>query len=255
MGSTKKLNMKIIIFGAAGGTGRELVKQALAQGHEVTAFVRSNKQPVQQGPGLKLVAGDVRDYASVRDAIRGHDAVISALGTKARVGLVIGLVVVCQILAPSTPLLAWLFRLVIPIGIILLFSRRNPVLSIGAKHITDAMKELGVRRLVWQSALGIGDSRGQLGALYNFFLSPFFLRGSFADKEIQEKIIQESGLDWVIVRPGALTNAQHTGKYRQIHGGGYSLATPSIPRADVADFMLKQLTDDANLHSAPGVVS
>ena len=247
--------MKIIIFGAGGGTGRELVKQALAQGHEVTAFVRSNNQSVPQDSKIALVAGDVRDYASVRDAIRGHDAVISALGTKARVGLVIGLVVVCQILAPSAPLLAWLFRLVIPVGIILLFSRRNPVLSIGAKNITDAMKELGVRRLVWQSALGIGDSKGQLGALYNFFLSPFFLRGSFADKEAQERIIRESGLDWIIVRPGGLTNGPLTGKYHQTNKAGYSLATPSISRADVADFMLKQLTDDANLHSAPGVVS
>lgn len=247
--------MKIIIFGAAGGTGRELVKQALAQGHQVTAFVRDSKQSTDNNPNLRVVAGDVRDYATVRDAIAGQDAVISALGTKARVGLVIALVVACQFLAPETAILAWLVRLVIPAGIILLFSRRNPVLSLGAENIVRAMKELGVRRLVWQSALGIGTSKGQLGALYNLFLSPFFLRGSFVDKEIQEKIIQESGLDWVIVRPGALTNGKLTGKYHQTNKSGYSLSTPSISRADVAEFMLKQTVEDANLRSTPGIVN
>lgn len=230
--------MKILIFGAAGRTGRELVKQARAQGHEVTPF-----------------KGDVRDYAAVREQIPGHDAVVSALGTKARVGLVIALVVACQFLAPEATILAWLVRLIIPIGIVLLFSRRNPVLSIGAKNIVRAMKESGVRRLVWQSALGIGSSRGQLGAWYNFFLIPFFLRGSFADKEVQEKIIRESGLDWVVVRPGGLTNGPRTGKYHQTTKTGYAFATPTISRADVADFILKQVADDSNLHTAAGIIN
>lgn len=247
--------MKILIFGAAGKTGRELVKQALEQGHEVSAFVRNVPRVVPAADRLEFFTGDVRDENMVREAVRGQDAVISALGTRARVGPVIALVMLCQLLAPELPPLSWMVRLVIPTLLILAFSKRNPVLSIGARNIVNAMKENGVKRLVWQSALGVGNSKGQLGALYNFFLIPFFLRGSFADKEVQEKIIRESGLDWVIVRPGALTNGKLTGNYHQKNKSGYTFFTPSISRADVAEFMLKQTGDDSNLHSAVGIAS
>jgi len=84
-------------------------------------------------------------------------------------------------------------------------------------------------------------------------LIPLFLRGLFADKEVQERIIGDSALDWVIVRPAALTNGPRRGAYRDGEDIGHWLFTRSISRSDVADFMLKQLTENNYLHRKPGV--
>jgi putative NADH-flavin reductase len=84
-------------------------------------------------------------------------------------------------------------------------------------------------------------------------LIPLFLRGLFADKEVQESIIGDSALDWVIVRPAALTNGPRRGSYLDGEGIGHWLFTRRISRSDVADFMLKQLTENKYLHRKPGV--
>src|SRR6202789_591220 len=75
--------MKIIVFGATGGTGKLIVSQALAKGHSVTAFVR-NPEGLTQDPHLRVIQGDVFDFATVVDAVRGHRAVLSALGARTR---------------------------------------------------------------------------------------------------------------------------------------------------------------------------
>jgi hypothetical protein len=115
------------------------------------------------------------------------------------------------------------------------------------------MEKLGVKRFVCESSLGIGDSKGQLGPLYNFVLIPLLLRNIFADKEVQEKLIQESPLDWVIARPARLTNGPHTGKYRSGFAADGSSIRAKISRADVADFMLQQLSSDDSLRKTPGI--
>jgi len=115
------------------------------------------------------------------------------------------------------------------------------------------MEQLGVRRFVCESSLGIGDSKGQLGFLSKYVLIPVLLRNIFADKEVQEKVIRESNLEWVIVRPATLTNGPRTGAYRSGFESGDKSIRGRISRADVADFMLGQLIDDANLSKTPGV--
>jgi len=206
--------MKIAIFGSTGGTGRELVKQALEIGHEVTAFARSpEKLDDLKNENLRLAQGDVLDYEAVAGAIKNQDAVLSALGSPTlRAG--------------------------------------DTTLSDGTKNIIRAMREESVKRFVCETSLGVGDSYGQPGFAFTKIVVPLILKHAFADKEIQEKDIKASNLDWTIVRPGGLTNGERTGKYR--HGSDKSISG-KISRADVAEFMLKQLTGDEYLRQTPAI--
>lgn len=208
--------LRLLIIGATGGTGRQLVAQALERGHFVTALVRNPAKLELQHPRLTLAVGDVLDYGSVEPATRGQDAVISALGHR-------------QYFYPSR------------------------ILSRGTGNLLRAMDAHGVRRFVCETALGIGDSAGRMGLYYTLFVIPVILPFYFWDKTRQERLIAASPLEWTIVRPGALTNGQRRGKY--IHGSGIGsfLLTVRISRADVAEFMLDQLHDDSYLRLAPGV--
>ena len=208
--------MKLLIFGATGGTGRELVRQGLERGHTVTAFAREPSKVKLKNENLRIAKGNVLDYASVEDAVKDQDAVLSALGHKK-------------------------------------FLIKTTILSKGTKNIITAMKNQGVRRFVCETSLGVGDSRGKLGLYYTLFTIPFIVYFYFKDKGLQERYIKESGLDWVIVRPGQLTNGRKRGVYRHGPDVGNYIITLRISRADVADFMLNQLTEDMYIHMAPGV--
>jgi putative NADH-flavin reductase len=195
--------MRILIFGATGGTGRELVAQTLQRGHDVTAFVRTPDKLTVVDSRLRVVQGDIQRAESIHAAIPGHDAVVSALGTRS--------------LGPTT------------------------VLSDAAREIVATMQGHGVRRIIWESSLGIGETRGQLGPLYNWLLIPLLLRHVFADKERQEAIIKATPLDWTIVQPAALTNGPRTETYRVGAGAACGGLWARVSRADVAHFMLKEL--------------
>lgn len=249
--------MNLLILGATGGTGRALVTQALEQGHTVTAFARDPAKVRTSHPNLHVAKGDILDPASVEAALRGQDAVLSALGVRVRVWPLLVLAILCQVISRMAGLAAPvgpLVRFGIPLlAMLVLFQRRTTTLSDGTSNVVRAMEKLGVKRVICESSLGVGDSKGQLGPLFNYLMIPLLLRNIFADKEVQEMIIQASSLDWVIVRPAVLTNAAHTGAYRS----GFSVTDKSIrrriSRADVADFMLKQVTADVYLRKTPGV--
>jgi putative NADH-flavin reductase len=210
--------MNLVIFGATGGTGRALVEQALDRGHTVTAFVRKASRMRMKHGRLRLAIGNVLDYGTVEAAIAGQDAVLSALGHK-----------------------RWLIK--------------TSILSRGTRNIVAAMTKCKVRRLVCETSLGVGDSRGRLGILYTFFLIPLLLYFYFQDKELQEKCIMQSSLDWIIVRPAALTNGKQTGAVREGKDIGSHLFTHRISRADVASFMLSEVKDDRYVRDTPGVES
>ena len=129
---------------------------------------------------------------------------------------------------------------------------KGTIRSEGTRHIIRAMEKAGIRRLVSISTLGVGDSWEMIPLKYKFFFRTL-LRRAFADHVVQENLIRRSQLDWTIVRPGAYTNGEHTGEYR--HGFPVTDKTikAEISRADVADFMLKQLTDDTYLQKTPGL--
>ena len=205
--------LRVLIIGATGGTGRQLVQQALDLGHQVTALVRNPARLKIEHPNLKVMKGDVLDYASVEAAMPGQSAVVCALGHK---------------------------RLFYP----------TRILSDGTRNILRAMKTHNVPRFIGETALGIGNTVGRGGLFYTFFVVPVILPFYFWDKVRQEEIIAKSDRDWVIVRPGALTNGAPRGKYRHDLNLWNFIWTARISRADVADFMLKQLTDDDHLGTA-----
>lgn len=204
--------MKLIIFGATGGTGRQCVDQALAQGHQVTAFVRQSAALTVQHPDLTIIQGDITDQDAVQRAVPGHDVVISALGTRG---------------GPA-------------------------VLPEGTRNILEGMASHGVRRSLWVSSFGAGDSLKQMGWLSQTLIVKGFLRQAIQEKNAQEQIILASGGDWIIARPGGLTDGPLTGTYR-VTGPGDKVGRPSISRADVADFMLKNLTDTRYTRRAVGL--
>lgn len=218
--------MRIAIFGATGPTGRRLVERALAEGHEVRAFAR-DRSKLGAGHGrLAVVEGDAFDLGSVEEAVSGTEAVVSVLGGE-----------------PSNPLKAR--RPADPYG---------PA-SAGARNVVRAMRKHGVGRFVYQSAWGVGESKNNrdlFGAVFLDALVPLLLRDDYADKEAAEEEVRRSGLGWVIVRPMGLTNGPWTGRYRV--GEGLKLGRrPLISRADVAQFLLAQLSDDTYLGKAPSI--
>ncbi len=248
--------MKLLIFGATGGTGRQIVEQALQQGHEVTAFVRNPAKMTTQHEKLKIVKGNIMDCHSVGAAVAGQDAVFSALGVRFNWWPLITAIVASQVLVRTIEMPRWL-QLVTDIGLpvlaLLYTARTPPIVSEAAKCILAAMEREATKLFVCESSLGVGDSKGQLGAFYTYFFIPVLLRHVFADKEVQEKAIQCSHVQWVIVRPGALTNGPKTGKYRDGFAVSDKTIRGNISRADVADFMLRQLTDTAYRGKTPGV--
>lgn len=207
---------KVLIIGASKGIGLETVKRALAKGHQVRAFSRSEPRPPLTHPNLEWVKGDALDPAAVRAALAGVDAVIQTLGVAAGPA---------ALMRPTT-----------------LFSEATRIL-------VAAMVETGVKRLICVTGFGAGDSRYRGGLAYNAAFA-LFLGRIYDDKDVQEQIIKASPLDWVIVRPTILTSGRRTGRYRV-------LADPRdwrpgfISRADVADFLVKQLDDDTYLRKTP----
>jgi putative NADH-flavin reductase len=206
--------LRVLVIGATGGSGRQLVQQALTLGHQVTAFVRDPARLQIEHANLRVAKGDVLDYTSVESAMRGQNAVLSALGHRR-------------------------------------FFYPNRIQSDGMRNILRAMKACDVPRLVCETALGIGSGVGRLGLPHTFFILPLILPFYMWDKLRQEDLITASDRDWVIVRPGVLTNGAARGSYRHGPEVGSYLWPVRISRADVADFMLKQLVDDSYLGAAP----
>lgn len=153
------------------------------------------------------------DQASIERVIPGHDAVISALGAGGKGG----------------------------------------VRAAGTHNLIEVMQKCGVRRFISLSSLGVGESRQNLNFLWKYIMFGLLLRRAYADHVAQENYIKNSSLDWTIVRPGAYTDGERTGDYRHGFPASATDLKLKISRADVADFMLNQLTDDSYLRMTPGI--
>ena len=208
--------MQILVIGGTRGTGREVVQQALERGHHVVALARNPSKVKIQHARLRVVEGDVMKPESLDAAMANVDGVVCALGHKRWLG-------------PSK------------------------ILSEGTRNVVRAMEKHGVKRLVVETALGVGDSAGRLGIYYTLFTIPVILPFYWYDKGRQERVVRDSSLDWVIVRPGQLTNGRKRGAYTHGPRVGNYLWSVSISRADVADFMLNQLGETPYLRQTPGL--
>lgn len=200
--------MRILLLGATGKTGRQLMLEGLQQGHTITAFVR-NPKALQIENNLTLFQGNVLDAKQVAEAIKGQDVVISVLGNKTSTALG----------KPST------------------------TISDGVVNIIAGMKENNVKRLLFVASFGVNK---EIFLPEKLFIKTV-LRNIFADIPLQEKLIKESGLEWTIVHPARLVDTPKTGKYKvgeHIPIGLFS----RISRADVADFLLKGINEKDFLH-------
>jgi uncharacterized protein YbjT (DUF2867 family) len=194
--------MNIIVIGASQGTGALAVRAALDKGHKVTAFARSPQKLAMEHAQLRRLTGDFHQAASVDAAVPGHDAVI---------------------VTASAPSLS-------------AFKANPHYFSQGTGYVIDAMKKAGVNRLVVLSALGVGDSLPLLNPFVRALAVGWLLRVPFEDHERQEDQVRASGLDWVVARPGRLTNGA-AGK-RYVKTTAVERVPGSISRADVADFLV-----------------
>jgi putative NADH-flavin reductase len=221
--------MKIAIIGASRGIGSELLKAAIAEGHEVTALVRDPATLNVSTPGLKVIKGDILDPSSVAAAL----AFAQRLPPLKPIGTIIAgqeAICVCIGIPPTRK----------PVDV---FSR-------GIQNILDAIGKESNQKLILVTGIGAGDSKGHGGFFYDRILNPLLLATNYADKDRAESIVKTSNLEWLIVRPGFLTNGPRTGKYRVIENLS-GVTAGKISRADVADFILKQLASPTHFGKTP----
>jgi uncharacterized protein YbjT (DUF2867 family) len=194
--------MRILVIGASQGTGALAVRSALDKGYEATAFARTPEKLQLQHERLRKITGDFHRRDAIDAAMPGHDAVI--------------------VTASATSLGAF---------------KDNPhYFSQGTGYVIDAMKKTGARRLVVLSALGVAESRPLLNPIVRIAFADFVLRPAFDDHARQEAQVRASGLDWVIARPGRLTNGP--ARHKSTKKIALDPVPFSISRADLAEFLV-----------------
>ncbi len=208
--------MQLLILGATGPTGQQLVRLALEKFHHVTALVRDPAKLSLSHENLTIIKGDVLDDNTLTNSLKGKDAVLSALG-KGK-------------------------------------SLKSSNLMVSAvTNLIPAMKATNVKRLVFLSAFGVGETFVQANFIQRLIFRTF-LKNIYSDKAKADTMLCQSPLDWTLVYPVVLTNGLITHKYKV----GEKLpmkGMPKISRADVAEFMLQQLTDDTYLRKIAVMMS
>lgn len=207
--------MKVVVLGATGATGVEIVNRALEAGHSVTAFVRSPEKLLKRfGNRIEVVKGNLMDPAELKHVLRGHDAVLSGFG-------------------PRDP------------------SRNGDrdLVTRFTSALTRSMKDSGVRRVVVESVAFLFKDALLPPA---YFLGRLLFPGIVKDWAAAESVLQASALEWTIVRPPRLTDKPRSGNYRFLEGHLPKFAF-SISRADVADFMVRSLENGMYVRKIVGV--
>lgn len=211
--------MKVLILGASGGVGAHLVKFAAAAGHAVTAVSRGK---IEVPAGVRLVVADVAREGALDEAVRGQDAVLSALGIRR-----------AKQANPWSPLTS-------PPD----FTSRT------ARLLVEAMQKHGVRRVLAVSASGVGDSRPGLNWMMRFFVRWTNVGANYRDLERMEAVYAGSGLEWCCVRPTGLKDGPATRKVAVIGSFPFNAW---ISRADVAAWMVDHLADDLSDRRTPTI--
>lgn len=214
--------MKVLVIGSTGGSGRAAVQELGTRGHEVTAFTR-RADAFEPRAWLTVHEGDVMDPLSVDTAIAGHDAVVVTLG-----------------IAENA------------LAVRLRGSRRTPmnVRSAGTRHVIEAMRRHGVDRLVVQTTYGQGETAGRLTPMWRLAFA-LVLKPQIRDTRIQEQIVRDSGLDWVLVQPVSLTDdIDHVPPFTSIDGQTSGM---KVSRTAVACVHADAVTSDQWRHRTVSV--
>lgn len=208
--------MKLTVFGATGGIGQEIVRQALEAGHEVTAVVRDPARLTVTGERLEVVRADLKDPESLRPAVAGRDAVLSGLGARKKADAGI-----------ATEL---------------------------TRSVLKAMEAEGVRRLLVVSAAPVGPQPADSPLADRLMLKVVgaVLKDVYVDLAAMEAELARSATDWTSVRPPRLQDKPVTGSYRTVVGG-FPRAGRFAGRADVAHAMLAMVDDPATVKQGVGV--
>lgn len=191
--------MRFLVLGASGGVGSELVQQAIARGHHVTAQTRDPAR-LKDRDGVGVIVGLPTDAAFLRQHVGGHDAVILATGIDS--------------------------------------TGRTTLFSDSARATVAAMRATGVKRLVAITGIGAGETRGHGGWLYDHVIFPLFTHHRYADKDRQEALIAQTDLDWTIIRPAPFTARAASGRLTVVTDIPPGLRLRAITRAEVAAFIL-----------------
>jgi uncharacterized protein YbjT (DUF2867 family) len=213
--------VKLIVFGASGRTGKLLLELGVNAKHEMTAFVRTPAKLGNVPAGVKVVQGDGQDARVVEEAMAGQDGALIAVGM-------------------ANP------------------RQAGTVREDVSRNVISGLKKHGGRRLVYLSAYGVGDSLAlakKKSFFYGSVIIPLMLKGAFADSGAAENLIRTSGLDWVLVRAVGLTNGPPKRNVTAITDGTNDGLKLTVPRADVARFMLIQMAEDRYLGKAPVLCS
>ena len=206
--------MRLVVLGATGGTGLEIVRQAVERGHSVTALVRSPDRLTPFGERIQVQQGNLLDSAELERVIRNHDAVLSGFG-------------------PRVPV-----------------SKADAhLLERFALALSRAMARAGVRRVVVESVAFLFKNSILPPA---YLLGRLFFPRVVADAAAMERIFGESGLEWTMVRPPELTGKAYTGKYR-VHEGRLPFFGFKVSRADVADFMIEAVENHSAIRKVIGL--
>jgi putative NADH-flavin reductase len=209
--------MRLLVIGATRGIGLATVHEARRRGHDVAALVRPGRELQEPNPEVRLVRGDAVDPQALAAAVAGQEAVVISLGVPVR-------------------------------------ARDVTLFSTATRYLLAAMKQANVPRLVAVTGIGAGESKGHGGFFYDRIVNPFFLRSAYEDKDRQEALIRESDRQWLIVRPGFLTNGPRSGTYRAITDLSGLKKAGKISRADVASFIVDQLEQPTLFGRAPLLV-
>ncbi|WP_423746951.1 SDR family oxidoreductase (plasmid) [Haladaptatus sp. SPP-AMP-3] len=210
--------MKVVVFAATGRTGRRVVKRALDDGHQVTGIARTPAKLDLEHESLDLKRGDVLDYESFADLLQGQDAVISTIGKES-------------------------------------YLSRVSLYSEGITNITRAMKDHGVSRLIAITSGGTHPGWDRNNALfYEVLIKRILLRGEYQDMRRMEAIIQDSDLEWTIVRPSGLNDDDGAGNYRTKIGYSFSESSTTT-RDDLAEFIVEELENNQFLREGVAVVT
>jgi nucleoside-diphosphate-sugar epimerase len=210
--------MQVTVFGATGGIGRHVVDQALADGHDVVAYVRTPEKLDRHTPRLRVVVGELSDTAAIQQAVQGSQAVISALGPSLKRG------------ATGTPV------------------------TDGTDNILKAMQATGVDRFIGLATPSVPDPRDQptLKGRALLVLARLMFPNALTELRGMTQAVTESGLNWTLARITNPTDKPATGHVRAGFLGRDDVGS-SMTRADIARFLLDQVTDDTYRQAAPAI--